>query len=94
MLTAVSNEKESEMEATTKGRPKQAPKPVVEMGVRIAFLEAAVTVLVRDLIARGIAPPTFEDHVIGEAEQMMDVRLAPEKGRGELVAAFMDGEDK
>lgn len=94
MLTTVSKTEGDEMEAATKAKPGRR-KPIdkaVEVDVRLAFLEAAVTVLTRELVARGIAPRTFEDRVIGEAELLMDVRLEPVKGRGELVAAFLNGD--
>lgn len=66
---------------------------VEQLAYRTLFLEGVVTVLVRELVNRGLTPREFEDAVTSDAEAIVE-HLAEvrhvNKGRSGLVAAHLD----
>lgn len=66
---------------------------VEQLAYRTLFLEGVVTVLVRELVNRGIAPREFEDAITSDVEAIVE-NLAEvrhvSKGRSGLVAAYLD----
>lgn len=66
---------------------------IEQLAYRLLFTEAALTHVVRQLVANGILPRNFEDRVISEAEADVDaigLGRHREQGRAGLLAAYIN----